>query len=242
MLQLPGSRPLVFFGITFFLIIAGTTVLVSKFGGAYRTELMKLAGQVPTQELTLRQKKNIRKITVRKNAEEGCIEITPDGAVRVYTACGGELDNAARLTDLKNISKLFRLVSETNLAAYKNSRAGDLYEVILETDTGTETYYLIIDDNTPSPVKDIKDAIDDIEEDIPQPTPTPIQTSGYPTPTGYIGTVTPTFPWTSVTPTPTGVSEQTINPFICDFTETSGKKKPLNVSNIICSSGPTPAP
>src|SRR3989344_9094467 len=117
------------------LILIGIGVFIYGFGTAYRRGLATLI-QPPPEALTLKKKKVVSRITVKKSGESGCIEMTPDGIVRVYENCEGELESAYRLVDPKNILKLFKLVSERNLAT--SPKPGQVvYELTLETDEGT---------------------------------------------------------------------------------------------------------
>jgi len=232
-------------GIVLAVLIGTTSVVVVRIGKAYQWGLLGFTETEKTDTITLRQKKQLRKITVRRGTDPGCMEVTPDGAVRIFSTCGGELEQAQRPDNPKNILLLFQLVSERDLpTTLGENTTGTVYELTIETDEGSEVVYLIINDDTPPPIVDIIETIDDITEDIPEPTVTPsvssptpttppVPTEGGPTPTGTI------FPTQNPTPTPTGPAVDV--GFLCDFFETTGQK-PYNISNFVCSTGPTPFP
>jgi hypothetical protein len=237
--------PVAVAGIVLAALLLTTSFVVIRIGALYQWGLLGFSKDQSTDSITLRQKKQIRKITVRRGDAPGCMEVTPDGAVRIYSTCGEELTNAQRPSNPKNILRLFQLVSERDLPlTLENNAGGVVYELTIETDQGTEIAYLIVNDETPPPIEDIIGTIDDIEEDLPEPTATPAgvtptsttvpsPTSGGPTPTGTI------FPTQNPTPTPSGAAVDL--GFICDYYETTGQK-PYNISNFVCSTGPTPFP
>jgi hypothetical protein len=238
-------RPLLIAGGVLALIVLMASVAVIRFGRAYQWGIFGFNTTETSVETTVREKKKLRKITVRKGDSAGCIEVTPDGAVRVYRTCGEELESANRPYNPKNILKLFRLVSERNLSDLPSgSEEGTLYTLMIETDEGTQVVVIVVNEDTPDPIVEIIETIEDIEEEIPEPTstpadpllPTPTQPpvlSGTPVPSG-----TP-FPSAFPTPTPTGPAVDL--GFLCDFIESTGPK-PYNISNFVCSTGPTPFP
>lgn len=220
-------------------IIVGATVLVLGIGKAYQKGLINYETET-SQEMTTREKKTIKKITVQKTGEDNCIEITPDGIVRTYSVCNERLSDANRLTDLKNIFKLFKLVSEKDLSSYKN-KIDKAYKITIETDKGTETYYLI-DDGSNNVGSEILDTVDDVIKDTPHPNPSssvsPFSSSSWisnPFPSASSGNNN-----SSPQPSSDGTS-QPGETFSCGFTE-SGNKKPIAVSNVICSTEPSPIP
>jgi len=246
MKQLPVGK---FFALLFgllILVIFTAGIFTGQFGKIIGGRTANLTKSQSSSTYELKDKKKIRKIRISKDNRGGCMEVSPDGAVRIYDVCGETLTDAVRLTETKNILKLFKLVSETKLEEFTNKPEGTYVIIIVETDTGTETYYLPQDTGPGGgsgggAIGDIIDTIDDIEEDIPDPTPTPTL---IPSPTDIItGGESPT-PASGVSPTnilyPTPTQAQTLVPFTCDFTGTSGTKKPYNVSNYICSTEPTP--
>lgn len=221
----------------FTLLLIGIGVFIYGFGTAYRRGLATLTQPLP-EALTLKKKKIVSRITVKKSGESGCIEVTPDGIVRVYENCEGELTSAHRLIDPKNILKLFKLVSERDLE--KSKKSGDnVYELILDTESGKEVVYVIIDGGD----GEIIQAIENIKGDVPGPVATPAispapQTPVATPPAGSSPQIVSS-PQPSATP-PTG--GQTTIPFVCDFSETSDSKKPYRVSNVVCTTEPSPVP
>lgn len=182
----------------------------------------------------------VRKITVTGNGgNDECIEITPDGLVRVYETCGGDLIDSYRSIDSQAISRLFRLISE---GRYSRTMRDGLREVVVETDQGVYTYYLSEGDGETAYNPGINDLIDDIINDKPIELPTPTAPAN-PTPTFFVvtpgptGSVMPSPTWSppGVTPTPDGEK-----PFTCDFIDATTGKRPYRVSNVVCSSYPEP--
>ncbi len=223
-----------------FLLIILTS---SRFGKAYQKNIRTVSDEPEPKSLTIFRRDTIKKVTIRKSGDQGCMELTPDGAVRVYTVCGKRLKQAVRLSDSKYITKLFKLVTEEDLSFYQQKKDDSIYEVTLETDTGIKTLYLVLDVGSDSVAQVIIQTIISISQDMPKPSPESGQTP-FPTESENIqqGTLTPTaildigFP----TPGPTGtVNAQS---FTCGFTEGGNIKKPFNISNIICSTEPSPAP
>lgn len=209
-----------------------------------------LASIIPKSQdpVAPRKARTVRKVTVLQE-DSGCMEVTPDGIVRTYDRCGGELVDANRLSDPKNVLRLIQVASQIDFSNYRQKLDGPYITLIIETDSGTETVYIPIgggNGNGGSGGDDIIQIIDQIKGDLPQPTATPIFSPDTPTPTlgGVSNTptptplISPTF-GPSPTPTPTGNPD---NPFTCGFTQSSNGPRPYNVSNYICSTQPSPAP
>lgn len=224
-------------GGVFILIVMLAGLVTWGIGNAYRGRILSLE-QPPPQEQELIKKASIRKITIKKRGETSCMEVTPDGVVRIYETCGGDLSDASRLTDPRNILKLFRIVSEADLEAYRNS--GEvLYELVIETDQGTHTIYVAGGGGG----EEIIDTIDQIGGDIPNPSPS-VFSSGSPLPPGGTPEPSPSVIPGGPSPTPGSSSPPTggDNPFLCDFSDSGGQGKPYRVSNVVCSNEPSPAP
>ena len=153
-------------------VMVGAMMVIFAIGKAYQKGLTNFQNNTPTQEVTTREKKTIRKITLQKEGETGCTEITFDGIVRTYDTCNEKLSDANRLTNLKNVFKLFKLVSEEDLSKYKNKTGDTLYTITVETDTGTQIYYLVSNAGTGG---EIIKTVNDIKDDAPHPSarPTP---------------------------------------------------------------------
>ncbi len=236
------ARPL-YFTIAFLLLASFFVIffVFKSFGGKYDQGLASLLQKTQDPPAT-RKVRSVRKITVIHEGENGCIEVTPDGVVRTYNNCGGELTDANRLADPKNVLRLIQSMSQIDLAQYRKKVSGPVLTLIIETDTGTETIYI----PTGGGGNDIVETITKIEGDLPQPTSTPGPYIETPTPTlgGVSSSPTPT-PLVSPTlgpsptPTPTGNPD---NPFRCGYTQNGSTQKPFNVSNYICSTEPSPAP
>ncbi len=203
------------------------------------------------QETELPQKKNIKKITVQRGNDVECIEITPDGAVRIFETCGGDLVAAYREQNTTAIAQLFNKLARTDFSLYSFPPDNDMlrvsvYTIIIQTDTGTETVYLYFDPSRPSQANDVVKLIDTVVNDKPTPTATatPVVTTS-PTAPGNTGTPSPTLSQgasaPTTTPTPTGQVSQgdfLKDPFTCVYYDTDSR--PHRVSNVVCSTEPLP--
>lgn len=221
----------------FILVVAVSVLIVLGVGRIYRERITSLE-QTRSQELKLTKRAAIRKITIKKKDETGCMEVTPDGAVRVYESCGGKLVSATRLSDPRNILKLFQIVSEADVSMYRDSGAA-VFELVIETDSGTQTIFV-----TSGGGEQVISTISQIQGDIPQPSPTVLLPqssqitvqSPYPSPSVSSAVSSP--PPNSSPPPTVGGSI----PFTCDFYESGGQGKPYRVSNVVCSTEPSPVP
>jgi hypothetical protein len=235
------DRLVLIVGIIFVLVLTIIIVVIFKFGLAYKGGLENLSDSSQNKnEFELSKKKPVKKITFKNQDDGGCIEVTPEGIVRVYIDCNKELGSAARLNDPSNILKLIKLVSETDWEKYKKKISGGYYEIDIETESGITTIYL--PDGGSGNTDEIEKIIDDIKKDIPNESPLPTNIPASLSP--YVSSWPSILPsgetiFMSPGPSPSGII---INPFICPFAESGGKKKPVNVSNIICSNDPSPAP
>lgn len=219
----------------FAIMLMVMALILVKIGQAYRDWLL-LTNVSNTKPIVFPSKvKKVKRVTIQKNGELSCIEVGDDGVVRVYSDCGNALENAHRLTNLKNILKLLQLAGGNLFLTEPPD--GDYYTLTIETDEGTQIVYITKD----SPGGDeIIETIEDIEGDLPDPSPsTPlasIQASSSPfastQPSGSAGGIP--------SPTPGGGSNQ--ESFFCEFSESPGQEKPYSISNIICSTEPSPLP
>ncbi len=187
--------------------------------------------------------RSIRRITVIQENDDSCLDILPNGVVQRYETCGGEMKDAYRAPDPKYILRLMQLASQIDLAEHQRYPSGRYLTIVVETDEGTHTLYIPIEEEN----NDIATLIRQIQEDIPQHTPMPTVFTNTPTPTqGMSITSTPTVslsitPGSSPTvrPTPSDIVD---NPFTCGYFEETGRQRPYNVSNFICTTEPSPAP
>jgi hypothetical protein len=244
MLTARTLRPITVAGGVFALLLVLTFVVIIRIGKSYEWGLLGFTKEQPPDEISLVKKKQLKKITIRRGDEAGCMEVTPDGAVRIYSTCGTDLERAHRPTDPKNVLKLFKLVSERDIATVGDTTApGTLYVLTIESDEGIETVYIVVLEDTPQSIQDIIEIIEEIEADVPFPSVTPLGSTPAPTsPASSTGTPVPSvtlIPTAGPTPTPTGPAVDL--GFLCDFFETTGPK-PYNISNFVCSTGPTPYP
>jgi hypothetical protein len=248
------NRVILIVGLVLVALLCSVAVILYKIGSAYKSGINQISTNQSTQTISHIEKEAIDKITIKNENMSGCIEVTPDGAVRVYAECGQKVINANRPSDPKFILRFFKLMSDY---AYVKNESGSCtsYLVTLYTKSGQKTVCLdrsIINNNrgeedannqvTQAVIDQVIDVIHDIINDIP-PTPTIEQLipTNTPTPTTYL-IISPTDSIISPgenTPTPT---VEALRPFNCNFTDSGGKSKPFNISNIVCSSGPTPAP
>jgi hypothetical protein len=253
-LYLVGGILVLLFGAIFF--------IVTRIGTAYRKGLSQMTDQPAPGNATHNIKETITKITIRDKKSKGCTEVTPDGIIRIYEVCGTQLTDANRMNNPSNINRLFKLTGETVFTDADTSEAA-IYDctgsiLAIETASGTKTVCLKSENSQGGgnggggsgsggngggvgPIQDIIDTIKKIIEDIP-PTPTITPPVQIPTPTiEPTGTPEPTLPlMPGETPiiTPTPIIPK---PFTCNYyIDSTGKKRPYNVSNTICSDEPAP--
>jgi len=228
-------------GLGFCLVFVFIVVFSQQFGSMYKKGLESILPPPPEAPQT-REKKHIRKITVI-DRNGGCMEMTSDGVVRSYATCGGDLTDANRLADPKNLLKLFEYASQVDPSKYQQ-KGDHVITLVIETDTGTETLYIPVSGpgGTPDPIAQV---IDLITRDLPQATPTPNGPSITPTPTLIGAQVVPTdtpmptlLPWITPSPTLMPVDQG----FLCSFGQANANKRPYNVSNYICATEPSPHP
>lgn len=223
----------------FIIILIVVVFVVLQVGKAYRGRIQNVGDTKLPDEMALGKLKEIRKITIKKRGEEQCFEVTPDGIVRVYQTCDGKLTDALRLTDPKEILKLFRLARETDLSKYhsqSDAQDGTVYEISVETDTGTQTYTIIINNSSHSPISEIGKTIENIITSLPHVSPSPSSFIPFATPSPF---TTPA-PTPTIFPSPTTVlaSGEAVSdePFTCDFSP--GSTKPYRISGVVCTSEP----
>lgn len=221
-------------------IVGVTALVILGLGRAYKGGLDRFTNTQTPEEIILTKTKKIKSISIRKQNQSGCIHVTPDGIVRVYETCDETLDEAHRLNDPRNILKLFKLVQEGKLSTYQQGD-GEVYVITVETDEGTQQYYIVVNEGTPGGSGEIIDTVEDIEEDIPNPSPSNGSSTSASTVPGSSTVLTPSPslpPGSSPLPSPS----PSIPPFECDFSDSRTGPKPYNVSNIICSTEPSSPP
>jgi hypothetical protein len=251
---LPNGKSLVIVGGVFVIILVSLVYVLVRIGGAYKSGLAQFSSDTQISDVTHTERQKIKKITIKNSLDSGCLEVMPDGIIRVFTVCEKELSDARRVTDTKYILQLYKKMTETDITTLTDSSNTpcDGYSMILETDVEKKSVCLSHSSggNADSgsggqdggAVDEIITIIDHVIDDIP---PTPTQTPNPGSPTAIpnaSGTATPTIvvvPSWGSTPTPTIAAAR---PFICDFTDAQGKKRPYTISNIICSTEPSPGP
>jgi hypothetical protein len=234
------NRAIIIVGLIFLVIIIITIFLIIQFGKVYKGGLESISTN-NQNEIQMTKKKPIKKIILKNVNDTGCVEVTSEGIVRVYDECDKDLKQAARLTDSKNILKLIKLVSETDWEKYIHKGLGNFYEIVIETENGIQTIYIPIDDSN-GVVDEIIKTVDEVKNDIPGQSPIPSINLSSILPNVSSDPIVLPSGWEEFgSPQP---SSDTIvqQPFVCPFIEQGGKKKPVNVSNIICSADPSQAP
>lgn len=202
---------------------------------------LSLTGQDRSDQVLIskNERKQLRKITIEDDS--GCLEVTPDGVVRMYADCDGTLTSISRPIDPKRIIQLYEYTSRVNTADYRQPPTqGEYIRMIIETSGGSQVVFIPVVSGPES----ISDTIDLIKGDIPKPSPTPLATL-MPTPTLPGQTPLPTQTATPTQPaiiTPTVAISTTPRPFTCGFADDPTDKRPYNVTNVICSTQPSPAP
>lgn len=214
-------------------------------GGRYQSRIEDI--KIPLRKDTVFEVKRrvVRQVVIRSQGETGCIEVNPDGAVRVYSDCETKkLAATERELDTKFIRQLFEHYAQSERDEEKVVRTSG-YVVRVTTDSGVVTYYVPFasDDGIESSVgllDTISEIIEKIIEDAPEPTPTTVYVSPtvpVVTPTSQLAPSPTSGVVSSPTPTPTAAPK----PFSCEFSE-NDPKKPYRVSQVVCTSEPTPMP
>lgn len=225
-----------------FLLFGSIVYVLASLGKAYQSNIGEYAPPtIKNQEVSGKTKKNVKKITLSRPGDTGCIELTPDGAVRIYSTCGATIIDAKRLVNISNLYRLFDKVTDLSASDNQTKGTGTVYEIRVETDTGTEVYYVTLE-NSSSDTSGLTILVGQVLGDVPTPSPqlpaiTPT-TAVSPTSTR---TPTPGSSPTPVSPTPTPLAP-TGQPFSCDFSDSDSQGNPYRISNTVCTSGPTPGP
>lgn len=231
---------LYFAGIGFALTLILLLVLGIAFGVSYRKSLTNVVPEPQINEMTSLVGKKIKKVTFQKRYSSECIEVTADGIVRVYATCGKELNSADRLRDPKNIFKLYKLLTEKDYKSDSFTENDEVYLVTLETETGTQIFYFVADSKDTN-IAELINTFNNILGDLPGASPTPnfaLLSSSSP----QVSASLPPPSGTSFYPTPSPSGASLTQTFTCDFSDAKGTKKPMNVSNVICTGDPSPAP
>jgi hypothetical protein len=255
-----GNKQIIIIGIILLVVILACIILITAIGKAYQSGLSKFSPDKVSEGYTYKTKAKITKIKIHKMDDLGCIDVSPDGAVRVYATCDKILTDASRVSDATNILRLFKQISELDLTNIKSTDVCDTYTITVETNESQKNICLtdIANQLNQTPgmggngntsggtgtqiIDQIIETIENIKQEI-IPTPTLISS---PTPQFEGGTPVVNEPSPTgdsiqndilETPTPT---VKPLVPFICGFSGSSGSNKPYNISNIICSNEPTP--
>lgn len=240
--QIRRYKSLLIAGVALVIIIGITGSVIYALGKAYQSGL-SISNNQPIQEIKITKTKKIRKITLKKTNQDACIEVSPDGTVRIYNTCGQQLTEAARLTNLNAIQKLFAQVSEQTYVVCRDDLV-NAYQIVVESDQGVETVCVLENNNSGGGVSsNITDIINNILGDLPHPSTSPLPNRSTPPPTNSPYASPPhASPSGNSTPSPSPGASGTPSGFICDYHETTGQNKPYTVSNIVCSTSPSPLP
>lgn len=229
----------------FVVTVVTVIVYLINMGRSYRSGLENWENDDPLTEAEIIETRKIKRVTLQKDGDSGCVEVAPDGAVRIYKECGQDAENAFRSTEARQLRQILRIVSSGKLSTTYVEGA---YKLTVEYNDKTVTYYIPPGNSVPGGGGDIGDKlidiIDDVVDDAPTPSPTIyIANTITPTPIVIPGeSPTPTVWMSNPSPTPTPVSgDVTPVPFTCDFTD-QYDKKPYRVSSVVCTSEPTVNP
>lgn len=220
------------------LILVVIALLFIRFGRAYESNISTfIPPVVREQDISTRTKKTVKRVTLKEEGKEECLVLTPDGAVRQYSVCEKTLSGGQRISNSQALWRFFDRLSELTEDQYQTKGSGNVYVLTVETDTGTETYYVSLDGTGSTPVPgDLATLVDQILGDIPQPSPTGTAITATvaqsPVPSRTPTPLPPGVP--SPTPTPQASAQQ---PFTCDFAEGSGTR-PARISGVACTSEP----
>lgn len=243
----------------FIIILTLLVVVLIRIGGAYRSGLNTFSLDEQISDVTHTERQKINKITIKNLTNSGCMEVTPDGIIRVFSICEKELSEARRVTDTKYILQLYKRMTEIDLSTFQDATTVvcDGYSIIVETDIEKKAVCLKNTSGNTNPsggntggsdgqgggsADEIITIIDKVIDNIPStPTPTldPVVLTATPVPGNSITPTPIVIPSWGSTPTPTIAAAR---PFICDFTDAQGNKRPYTISNIICSTEPSPGP
>ncbi len=225
--------------ILFTVVIATVTFMISNIGMRYGQGLRQFTTTPIEQDGSQPKRVEIKKIIIQKKDSSTCIEVSSDAVARTYDQCGERVTDARRINDSESLLDLFQFLHEHNLSAYETEDDGYIYKITVETDEGTRVYF-IRSNNAVSSIQNLIRTIELLEGDI--------TTAIYPSPSSYQSVKSSTYVFqpvassgqTNVSPA-TGIGALQPPTFTCEYIDTPSGKKPVNVSNIICSGDPIPA-
>lgn len=231
--EIIGNRLLPIVGIIFVITVVIVSIIAIGIGRGYRGSLTAVSAPKKADDATLGKKKNIKRIMIKKSEGEECIEVTPDGVVRVYATCGGELISSQRPADPKYILDLMRLAAETDPSKLPTDQTGAYYDITIETDSGSQTVRVYTSGGGGS---EIINTINNVINTLTNPSPTPgsspvLDATPFSTP----------IPVSTPVPTPEPGASPEIGeekPFTCNFNPDGTAKKPYRVSNVVCTDTP----
>lgn len=235
------SALLVVASLAFGIIVIFLYVGLQRVGKTYQQGLSNVTTTI-NQPSAGKDVRKVRRILVQQD-DGSCLEMTPDGIVRTLDSCAGQAKDVNRLADPKHLLTLFQYASQIDVEKFSSKPTEGTYTtLIIQTDKGTFTVYVPTTPGSGPGDGTIEGVIDLITGDLPQPTHTPIPGQPTATPTPFGATPPPSATPTLIvfgSPTPTP-SYPPPFPFLCDFSDSTTKKKPYYVSGVICSSQPTP--
>jgi hypothetical protein len=236
MIVFTRNRTILIAGVLLSLVLAVTVFVIRRIGSSYGQGLSEFENQSDGEYAQLIKTHRMKKIRISRTETPDCIEVTADGAVRIYETCEGELEDTYRASDMRTIQRLFTIVSR-----YGGSRTrggADDTEITVEMDDGSLVTIFVPSDGGTGDTG-LPDIIGEIVARPPTPSQQMAPTGYLPSPTPYvtgIATPAPTLP-PGISPTPAPTADETS--FTCDFYDSaSTTKKPYRVSSVVCSTEP----
>lgn len=223
-------------GLSVLFTIVIVVVLVTQSLGSNYSQLISTP-DVPRQQLLDQQTFSVRRINLKVEGICGAVDILRSGRA-TKIGCDTRIDNSIILSNEK-LQQLFGNLTKEEFdqleEKYFVSGLDRTITLEIQTNFGTKTVTLSGSDTgappAPGGLDDIVEIIEEVEEELNNPTPTPpTLPSTTPTPTPPPGqTPTPT-PSGTPTPTPPGATPEPAVPFSCSMLERLG----VTVSNIRC--------
>src|SRR4030042_3500660 len=182
-----STKHIILIGLIFIGLFIISLLVLNRIGISYRFGLSRFSDSGVPKEINRISKAKINRIRLKSDKDAGCIEVTPDGVVRVFEVCEAELSQVNRMGDTREILQLFKQISEVDLSKIKDAQTCDTYLLTVSTDSSTRTICLtdISSIYTQSGetgggvggkiVSEIIQTIEKIIAEIPIPTPTAIQ-------------------------------------------------------------------
>jgi hypothetical protein len=120
-------------GIGLAIVMIVTALVLRQIGSAYGRGIHLSGASGKSEPAVIAKNARVRKIIVKKNNTGECVEVTPDGVVRIFATCDEGLTDTFRSTDTRAVQKLFTFVSEYG----SRQKAEGSTEVTVELEDGT---------------------------------------------------------------------------------------------------------